>query len=134
MGSSSLTIRQIFFLRAFQEVSDKGKKQQSPGHVGPSVGPWAGGGALPLTSGMAAVTQASHPAAWHHVHPTVTSFLKQLVASSKSKPTNSTGTYCGGLLYRIAAFAVKVKNKNKKIKKFILFKFQLWSSPVYYLV
>lgn len=66
MGSSSLTIRQIFFLRAFQEVSDRGKKQQSPGHVGPSVGPWAGGGALPLTSGMAAVTQASHPAAWHH--------------------------------------------------------------------
>lgn len=77
----------IFFaLRGLQGVSDRGKKQQNAGCVGPPVVPWAGGGILPSTTGMPVVTNASHPAAWDHAHPMVTSFLKHLVVIEKSKP------------------------------------------------
>lgn len=51
----------FFFLRGLQAVSNRGKKQQNPGHVGPPVVLWAGGGILPSTAGMPVVTNAFTP-------------------------------------------------------------------------
>lgn len=59
----------------------------------------------------------------------VTSFLKHLVFSLKSKPGDNVGMYCEGLLYGIAEIAVKGRKK-----KSAFFKFELCSLPVYYLV
>lgn len=51
----------IFFLRGLQGVSDRGKKQQKPGRVGPPVTPWASRAILPSTAGMPVVTNAFTP-------------------------------------------------------------------------
>lgn len=51
----------FFFLRGSQGVSDRGKKQQNPGRVGPPVVPRAGRGIPPPTTGMPMVTNAFTP-------------------------------------------------------------------------
>lgn len=101
----------FFPFKVLQGVSDRGKKQQNAGCVGPPVAPWAGGGILPSTAGMPVVTNASHPAAWDRAHPMITSFLKHLVVTEKSKPKTQAGAYFARLLYRKAAMQSKVKKK-----------------------
>lgn len=51
----------FFFLRGLQGISDRGKKQQNPGRVGPPVMPWTGRGIPPPTTGMPTVTNAFTP-------------------------------------------------------------------------
>lgn len=81
VGNPFPAIQQFFFFfsRGLQAVSNRGKKQQNPGHVGPPVVLWAGGGILPFTAGMPVVTNAFTPCSLGSAHPMVMSFLKHLV-------------------------------------------------------